>query len=667
MPVTAACLLSGVAVTGTKCNLSVVAELESRFLEANSASIDPDLSATIEAADLGTWAWDLLQTEIHLSRRAAELLGFRERIVTFESCFARVLEDDQALTENAVRAALNGTASRFSMQYRVRVDGVVRHIESRGRIERDQAGRACRIFGLLVDVTERAAQLDELERSRQQYRLFTELASDYVYVVDLENPAPAPEIIAGSFERTTGYTPQEIAELGGWFQVIAEEDRSTFGEPWEVLRAGRPTTKEYRIRTKRGEERWLRDHVEPIRENGRLVAVMGGVQDVTEKRLLAEQLGHAQKLEALARLSGSVAHDFNNLLTIMFAATDELERVAPYHRALADLKHAATRAAELSASLLAFARKRPTVPEVVGVDDLLSRLLPIARRAVGEQVELVRDLDAVDARVLVDPSQLELAVLNLVLNASDALDGRGVVKLRSLVVDFHSSERRCPPELEAGRYACIDVSDRGPGIPPQVIGRIFEPFFTTNPVGQGTGLGLSTVHGVLRQFGGTVAVESVVGRGSTFSLYLPLSLAAPRAVTNSRVARAVGGSETIWIVEDEPLVRQMVSSVLEDVGYDVRAFSSAEELLAMPAEELARVDLLLSDIRLPGLAGTELALQVVQRHPALRVVLMSGLVDEITQLSVVSSGRFLLLQKPFSPNDVTASVRRALETSLLVP
>jgi len=629
-----------------------------------------ELEAVLTAAGVGVWAWEIESGRLRWSAETAALHGLATNrveltIADFVGCVA---EDARAEVEDKIQAALKSRSQNYVIEYPVRLpDGTVRWAEARGRVVLGADGEPTGMVGAVHDVTRRTQDAEQLKRSEEQYRLFTELATDYVYVVDMQKPSLAPSIVAGAFERVTGYTPKEVEQLGGWMQVMHPDDRPNTQELFAAVGSGRPFVTEYRITTKGGEVRWLRDRALPITDptSGALLKLVGGARDITDNRALQDQLNHAFKLEALARLAGSVAHDFNNLLTVMYSAASMLELPGgdgPNAPAASELNEAISRAAELTASLLAFARKRPSVPRVSLLSEALRKVAPMLQRAAGERVSVVVEDEVSDARVAVDTSQLDVALLNLVINARDAMPDGGTLRVVGSVVDFTTSQRRRPPELRQAPYAAIDVIDTGTGIAPEIRNRLFEPFFTTKEPGHGTGLGLSTVHGIAHQCGGAVGLTTALGQGSTFTLYLPMA-DAPLGVLEPRIElrHSIGGTETVLVVEDEAMVLRMVVRMLEDLGYRVLSFPCAEDALALPDEQIATLDLLLTDIRLPGMPGTELALALTKKHPQLPVVLMSGLIDGPMQQEVLASGRYRLLEKPFMPDGLARCVREALE------
>jgi PAS domain S-box-containing protein len=622
-----------------------------------------ELAAALRAADVGVWTLSVPGGRLRWSPEMARLVGLPlDRLEgELDDLVWRVHPEDREHVVAAGGLLLEEGAGQYSVEYRIPLsDGRVRWVASRGKLLLDRNGEPFELTGATIDVTERKAQLEERSEGEKRQRLFTELASDYVYEVDLRKPALAPSIVAGSFERTTGYTPQEVAEVGGWFEVIHPDDRGNLEELFDATRAGKRVVNEYRIVRKDGEWRWLRDRIVPILdpETGELVRLVGGVQDITDLKELESQLLHSQKMEALARMAGAVAHDFNNLLTVMYGTIDTLAKEpGGGQRALEELRATVDRATNLTSSLLTFGRRRVAAPKVLALASVFEHCVPMLQRAVGERVSIEIANQAPGARVCLDASQLELVLLNLAVNGRDAMPEGGTLWVTARTVEFSGFDAARPPELQPGRYAAVEVADSGGGIAPEALPHLFEPFFTTKPDGKGTGLGLATAHSVVRQMGGAIRAESEPGRGATFCLFLPLTPDGVDAVEAPAVRHSIGGSERILLVEDDGGVSSVVTRALSDLGYEVTLVESAEEALALKE----RFDLLLSDVRLPGRPGTQLAEELSAASPDLRVLLMSGLVEDEQQRAVVESGRFAFLPKPFVPEGLARRVREVLD------
>jgi hypothetical protein len=379
------------------------------------------------------------------------------------------------------------------------------------------------------------------------------------------------------------------------------------------------------------------------------------VRDTTARRELEDQLRHAQKMEAIGRLAGGVAHDFNNLLTVINGYTDVLLDQLPEHTSehadLAMIREAGDRAAALTAQLLAFSRRTIIAPKALNLNLLVERLVKMCKRIIGENIVLATQLDPQLSSVMADAGQIEQVVMNLVVNARDAmpLGGDLVIATRNI-------------RTLTGRYVCLVVSDTGEGMTDEVRARVFEPFFTTKPQGQGSGLGLATAYGIVEQANGQIRVDSTLGKGSSFSVILP-AIDADEVTPPFLPRQRPRGNETILLAEDEDAVRRLVQRALELHGYSVLPARSGEEAEQIERSHGGPIHLLVTDVVMPGMGGRELADTVKSRRPQLKVLYMSGYTnDEVVRHGVILA-RDTFLQKPFTPTSLVAKVRAAFAAS----
>jgi nitrogen-specific signal transduction histidine kinase/CheY-like chemotaxis protein len=404
------------------------------------------------------------------------------------------------------------------------------------------------------------------------------------------------------------------------------------------------------------------------RNNPAIRAIVINARDVTERHVLEEELRQSQKMEAVGRLAGGIAHDFNNLLAVMLGYTTlTLSRAgdpAAVTRNLEQIRTAAERAANLTRQLLAFSRKQVIQPRVVDLGGVVSELHTMLERLIGEDIELVTDVGSAKGQVKADRGQIEQVIVNLAVNARDAMPrgGRLAIVMRDVVVDATLAREQV--SLRPGRYVRIDVTDNGAGMEPETLHRVFEPFFSTKEKGKGTGLGLATAYGIVKQSGGHIAVESARGHGSTFRIWLPAVEAeeAPApALAPTDAAAAPEGSETILLVEDEDAVRGLLREVLEESGYTVLLAASGAEALRVSRAHAGTVDLLLTDVVMPGMSGREVATLLAAERPGLRVLFASGYTAEaIARHGVLEPGTDLI-HKPFTPDALLRRVRERLD------
>lgn len=385
-----------------------------------------------------------------------------------------------------------------------------------------------------------------------------------------------------------------------------------------------------------------------------------------------EQLRQAQKMEAVGRLAGGIAHDFNNLLTAILGYSELVLSDMPSDVAgradIKEIQKAGQRAASLTQQLLAFSRKQVLEPRVVNLNDVITNVEKLIRRVIGEDVELGLDLDPALQPVRVDPGQIEQVLMNLAINARDAMPNGGHLsvqtRVRLLTQPLHMQDFILAP----GPYASVTVSDTGTGMPPEIATQIFEPFFTTKEPGKGTGLGLSTVYGIVRQSGGSIVVESQSGRGTAFSICVP-SVDAPLEKTREgpTMPVLVNGSETILVVDDEMAVRDLVCKVLEAHGYHVLSAPDGVEALNMVDAYKAPIHLLVTDIIMPRMGGRELVTRLVKERSALPVLFLSGYPDASYLDVALPQAAQAFLRKPFTPTTLTRRVRELLDVGLAVP
>jgi signal transduction histidine kinase/ActR/RegA family two-component response regulator len=389
------------------------------------------------------------------------------------------------------------------------------------------------------------------------------------------------------------------------------------------------------------------------------------IEDLTQRKRLEQQLLHAQKLEALGQLAGGVAHDFNNVLGVMLGYTQIVERTfaeGDVRRAdVAEIRKAGLRAADLIGQLLAFARKSDSTPQVIDLSPLVAGLDRILPRVLRENITLRIELEPKLPPVKVDPSQFEQVMLNLAINARDAMPDGGILSVETDVVWLDQDHVRRHPDARVGRHVMIAVSDTGTGISRDILDRIFEPFFTTKGAGRGTGLGLAMCYGIIKQAGGNIWAYSEPGEGTTFRLYLPT--VGGEVTTPPEVAHAVDlprGDEVVLIAEDDPQLRQLNERVLRECGYDVLVAADGEEALELARHATPPVDILVTDMVMPDMSGLQVADQLLRSHPGLKVLCVTGYAAHRT-LGTARARGFGLLQKPFTTDELARRVRNALD------
>jgi PAS domain S-box-containing protein len=518
---------------------------------------------------------------------------------------------------------------------------------------------------ILRDVTERQRADQIRHDSEERFRQVTETIDEVFWLAD--NDTNQVVYVSPAFERVWGRPVAQLYENARlWEESVHPADRARVMEQAAAMRAGCGGAMEYRIVRPDGTVRWVRDRGFPVRNAQGVVYRFAGVaNDITVERQLEEQFRQAQKMEAVGQLAGGIAHDFNNLLTVIqMQGSMLLQRRDPaVAEGLRSIMDAAERAANLTRQLLTFSRRHPKESRPIDLAATVSNMVKLLRRLLGEDVVLETRFAPCLPLVNADNGMMEQVIMNLAVNARDAMPRGGQLAIGLAPVTVDDTSAAAHPLRSAGQFVRLSVRDTGSGIPPEHLARIFEPFFTTKDVGKGTGLGLATVFGIAQQHGGWVEVESKLGEGSEFHVYLPALPASadvePAAVTPKRMPR--GGRDRLLLVEDEAQVRLVARHVLERLGYTVAEAANAKEALEI-VTTAPPFDLVLTDLIMPGgITGHELAQELRQRTPALRVIFMSGYSDDVVNRALTMSAGDRFLQKPFELDALANAVRNALD------
>jgi len=509
----------------------------------------------------------------------------------------------------------------------------------------------------------------ERARAAEAVARFVSGSPAVIYAMRIEPDGLKLAWHGGNLEAISGWHPEQIRGSGWWVDNIHPDDRERVlaanPVPYEIDHQ----ILEFRFRRPDGSYTWVRDEKRLLRDTqGRPTEIVGSWTDVTDRVQLEEQLRVSQKLEAVGRLAGGVAHDFNNILTVIAGNSELLAKsLAPTggdQLLLGEVRDASERAATLTRQLLAFSRSQVLAPQILELNRVVTRVEGMLRRLIGEDIALACDLAPETGFVQVDPGQIEQVIINLAVNARDAMPRGGRLTIESHAVELDADYCRRHPEVPPGRYALLAVSDTGTGMTPEVRARIFEPFFTTKGPGKGSGLGLATVFGIVKQSGGQIEVRSDVGTGTCFEVYLP-QVAAP-AETERQVASTgapVRGHETILLVEDEEGVRKIARLALESHGYKVLGATDGRAAAAVAEAQGEAIDLLVTDLVMPEMSGRELADLLRARRPDLKVLFMSGYVEDALVRHGLVQAEEAFLHKPFSLGELAARVRDLLDSA----
>jgi two-component system cell cycle sensor histidine kinase/response regulator CckA len=520
-----------------------------------------------------------------------------------------------------------------------------------------------RTLGLITarDITERRQAEEALRRSEQYYRNVFENAHDPILLLE-----PKTERVLDVNRRACelyGFERQEF--LGLSLKAISANDADAAGRVADALSAPGCHHFETVHRRKDGTLMCLEVNSSVVTYGDRQ-AILTINRDVTERKRLEDQLRQAQKMEAVGQLAGGIAHDFNNLLTVVIGYSEclmaDLPRQAANHQMAKEIRQAAQRAAELTGQLLAFGRKAIVAPKVLELNAEVRQTEKMLRRLIGEDIELAITLDTEDLKICMDAGQLHQVILNLTVNARDAMPQGGRLTIATTQTIWDEEAMRTKRNLPPGPYAILSVSDTGCGMSPEVLSHIFEPFFTTKEVGKGTGLGLATAYSIIEQGGGHIEVETKLGQGSTFHVYLPQAEVPASDFDMERSAQSGPGAETVLLVEDEPMVRTYTGTVLRERGYHVLEAANGPEALQLCSEHIGPLHLLLTDVVLPKLSGRELAQRTVALRPGLRVLFMSGYTGDTVLRHGVVEAEVQFLAKPFTPKALANKVRQVLDT-----
>ena len=517
------------------------------------------------------------------------------------------------------------------------------------------------------DITQRVSALRARAEAEIKYRMLVEQIAAVSYIAELGFHGKwlyvSPQV-----EDIFGYSQEEwLANSGHWTRFVPTEDHPIIQTAEDACQRGQRFQAEYRITRKDGQVIWVSDTAVVVPGSDSHSVMEGLIVDITDRKLLENQLQQARRVEAVGRLAGGVAHDFNNLLTIIKGYIEmALNRGVDRPELRADIQHiedAADRAVTLVRQLLAFSRKQVLKPKVLDINAIVLNLDTLLRRLMNENIEMKTLVSQNVGAIKADPSQIEQVIMNLVVNARDAMPEGGRILIETSNVDLDATYTREHAVVVPGPYVMLAVTDTGVGMSTDTVAHIFEPFYTTKESGRGTGLGLSTVYGIVKQSGGYIWVYSELGKGTTFKVYLPRVEEAVQIPSRSeKPASTTGkGHETILLVEDEPALRELTRTVLSDRGYAV-----IEALTPKDAERLAgnngvEIQLLLTDVMMPGMSGHELAKRLTGRYPHLRVLYMSGYTYNVIAEGGTLEEGISFLQKPFTPQVLAQKVREALD------
>jgi len=621
------------------------------------------LAHSQQIAHVGSWMLDAASGRLTWSDETRRIFGVGEDFEPgYEAFLNAVHPDDRAAVDAAFSAAERAGDSSYQIEHRIvrPSTGEVRDVMERCVFERDSSGALVRAIGMVQDITERKLT----ERGLRQFKTMFDTANFGATVSALDGTM---SYVNTRFAADHGYTPEELVgqPMNLLLDMTHREGVQRLSDQLRAEASTGPTEVWHRHRD--GTVFPMLMTAFAIRDsNGQPESFVATGIDIRAQKALEAQLAQAQKMESVGRLAGGVAHDFNNMLGVILGYTElAMDAVAVGDHVrdyLKEINAAARRSADVAQQLLAFARKQTIAPRLIDLNDMVEGMLKMLRRLIGEDIDLTWAPETTPWHVLMDPSQVHQVLVNLCVNARDAIAGVGKITIETGTLAADAAFCAGHPGLVAGDYVTLAVTDNGCGMDRETLDNLFEPFFTTKDGDKGTGLGLATVYGIVTQNKGGIDVVSAVGHGTTFRIYLPAhKLAAPRATIEESTAppRARAG-DTVLIVEDEAAILKLAATLLQMLGYTVLTAGSPGDALELVRTHAGPIHVLLTDVIMPEMNGRELARQLQVLHPGVRTLFMSGYTaNAIAHHGVLDDG-VLFIQKPFTAKDIAVKVRQAL-------
>jgi PAS domain S-box-containing protein len=645
----------------------VVDELDFRLAERERGEMERLFALVFETVPVAISVTDQDGFYMHVNPAYCRLLGYsREELHGAAQAWVAIPPENVEIAKRAHADFLAGKAPMAHSWKGRTKDGRLLDVYVNSSLLKTADGSRLRVSAI-TDLTEMRQTEEALRQSNQRLAhlaAIIESSDDAIIGETLEGIITSWN---GGAEHLYGYTAAEM--VGGSITLLVPAElvgelTSLFGK----LKQGEAVSSFETVRVRKdGVRIRISLTLSPVRdERGAVIGTSAIARDITERRLLEEQLIHSQKMEAVALLAGGVAHDFNNLLTIIIGYGRMLLLESPdgseMREYAQEILYSAERASSLTGQLLAFSRRQVTQPRVLDLNEVVNRMDRLLKRILGEHIELKTLPEPELGHVKADPGHIEQVIANLAVNARDAMPGGGKLTIETANIELDRSYARLHSEVQPGSYVMLAVSDTGTGMTPEVRKRIFEPFFTTKEKGKGTGLGLSIIHGIVKQSGGDIWVYSEPGNGTTVKVYLPRVSASADpwkpAVTGSVMPR---GSETILVVEDEKSVKKMVKDILTRLGYEVLAAEGGDVALELCGSHTDPIHLLVTDVVMPGMAGPDLARAVKILRPETKVIFMSGYTDNSVLQHDLIEPEANFLQKPFTPEEFAQRVREVLD------
>ena len=654
-------------------NLDTTVEERTRDLKesyAALAKLEQRFSQLLNSSPSAIYATSLDNPHrcMFVSRAFTELTGFDpdEIIGSPDFWLDHVHPDDRQCSTDNVNQALTSGSDTITYRFKHK-NGDYRWLRDTFRIVKNVDGHPLEIIGAWTDITNEKTASLALQASEERFRIAAESSNDLIYEWDVKTGAL---LWYGDIDGALNYTPDVFPRTHeAWERNLHPEDQARIRDAIKKHLADPsvPFNQQYRIHTKNGQYKIWNDCGKLVIRDGRQTGTwVGSCTDLTKAKRLEQQFMQAQKMETIGLLAGGIAHDFNNLLTAIIGFSDmslqSQELSATNREYINEVKGAGMRAADLTRQLLAFSRKQVIAPVILDLNGVVSSIEKMLRRLISENIQLTLTLEPALQHVNADASQLEQIVMNLAINARDAMPNGGRLMIETHNVELDQNYIQSHPEVKAGPYVMLAISDSGTGISQEDQARIFEPFFTTKEKGKGTGLGLATVYGIVKQSGGYIYLYSEMGMGTTFKVYLPPAESVERLPGTSAAAKQLmsKNNETILLVEDEISVRSLAHMILKSCGYKILEAKSGAEALHLSEQHKGPIHLLLTDVIMPGMNGYELASHLGPIFPDMRVLYMSGYTDDvITRQGILTEGT-IFLSKPFTSEGLVRKIHEVL-------
>ena len=656
----------GNIISSAIANVNLVSALESEVKQWNKILL------AMEGANIGLMEWHIAEDSIYLNNTCSVILGYdnQSRLLSAGEWNELVHPDDRPLLMAGIHSCIDGQEKLLETEFRLHgTQENWKWILLRGRITQcNDCGAPDLLVATLLDITRRKQAEMSLVESEEKFRTFTEFSPIPMMIYQDDkwiyaNPAAV---------KITGYSIEELMNMHFW-EFVHPDYQELIKKRGQSRQQGESPIShyEFKIVQKSGREVWVDFWAQPITYQKRIAVLIAAI-DITQRKNfelkqknLELQLEHSQRLEAIGRLAGGVAHDFNNLLSPIMGYAELLitERSddVSLKRRLQEIVKAAESAKTLTGHLLAFSRKQFLEQKIINLNSLLDNFLQILKRTIRENIKIRVVPHRSMWNIKADSGQIEQILMNMAINAQDALPEGGDLIIETTNVSLDAVYSDDHPRIEPGEYVLLTISDTGTGIDRETIENIFEPFFTTKEHGKGTGLGLSTVYGIVRQHNGHIHVYSEPGKGTSFKIYFPRERAEADGKKHSGDdSEILAGTETILLVEDEPMVREMTARALQSAGYSVIEASSAEEALKKASLYKGDLDLLLTDIIMQDMNGVDLYQRIIYSRPDLKVLYMSGYTTELLGAFELAVSSENYIQKPFSIKNLSRSIRNIL-------